>query len=52
MATVRQAEALLGPDLKKNTRLRGLAAVTEGRILISSSKVKAGIAAFDRALAF
>jgi len=52
MATVRQAEGLLGPDLKQHTALRGLAALTEGRILTSSSNVQAGVAAFDRALAY
>jgi tetratricopeptide (TPR) repeat protein len=49
---VRRAEALLGPDKKKNARLRGQAAVTEGRILIAASDIKGGIAAFNRALAF
>jgi tetratricopeptide (TPR) repeat protein len=52
MTTVRQAEALLGPDPKQHTALRGEAALTEGKILTLSSKVKAGIAAFDRSLAF
>jgi tetratricopeptide (TPR) repeat protein len=51
-ATVRQAEATLGPDLKQHTALRGQAALTEGRILTSSSDVRAGVAAFDRAIAF
>lgn len=52
LATVRRAEALLGPDPKSNPALRGRAAVTEGRILTSASKVKDGVAAFDRALAY
>ena len=52
MATLRQAEGLLGPDPKQHTALRGMAALTEGRILTSSSNVQAGVAAFDRALAF
>lgn len=52
LGAVRRAETLLGPDLKTNPTLRGRAAVTEGRILTSASKVKAGVAAFDRALAF
>ncbi len=52
MATVRQAEALLGPDLKQHAALRGMAALTEGRILTSESDVRAGVAAFDRALAY
>ncbi len=52
LATVQRAEALLGPDLQTNPTLRARAAVTEGRILTSASKVKAGVAAFDRALAY
>lgn len=52
LGAVRRAEMLLGPDLKSNPTLRGRAAVTEGRILTSASKVKSGVAAFDRALAF
>jgi tetratricopeptide (TPR) repeat protein len=52
LSTARRAEALLGPDPKQHTVLRALAAVTEGRIYQSSSNVPAGIAAFDRALAF
>jgi tetratricopeptide (TPR) repeat protein len=51
-ATVRQAEALLGPDPTANAEARAQAALTEGRIEISASNVKAGIAAFDRALAY
>ena len=52
MATVKRAEALLGPDPKQHTELRGQAALTEGRILRASSNVKEGVAAFDRALAY
>jgi tetratricopeptide (TPR) repeat protein len=52
MEAVRQAELLLGPDPKQHPGLRGQAALTEGRILTSSSNVRAGVAAFDRALAF
>jgi len=52
MATVKRAEALLGPDPKQNTALRGQAALTEGRILRESSDVRAGVAAFDRALVY
>ncbi len=52
LAMVKRAEALLGPDPKQHAELRGDAAVTEGRILTSSSKVKEGVAAFDRGLAF
>lgn len=51
LETVRQAEGLLGPDPKANANLRAQAATTEGRILTSASKVKEGVAAFDRALA-
>ena len=49
---VRQAESMLGPDLKEHTALRAQAALTEGRILTSLADVRAGVAAFDRALAF
>lgn len=52
LGAVRRAETLLGPDLKANPTLRGRAAVTEGRILTSASKVREGVAAFDRALAY
>lgn len=50
MATTRRAEALLGPDPKAHTALRAQAALTEGRILRAASKVREGVAAFDRAL--
>lgn len=49
---VRKAEAQLGPDQKENLNLRAQAAVTEGRILTSASDVRAGVAAFDRALTY
>jgi tetratricopeptide (TPR) repeat protein len=52
LATDKRAEAALGPDLKQHTALRAQVAVTEGRIQQSLSNVPAGIAAFDRALAF
>ena len=52
LQTVRRAEALLGPDASQHVRMRGQAALTEGKILIAASDVKKGIAAFDRALAF
>jgi len=52
LGAVRRAEALLGPDQKANLQLRGRAAVTEGRILTSASRVKEGVAAFDRALVY
>lgn len=52
LATVRKAEAMLGRDPNEHTLLRGLAATTEGRIATSTSDVKRGVAAFDRALAY
>lgn len=52
LAAVRRAEALLGPDPRKNASTRALAALTEGRIQTSASNVKAGVAAFDRALVY
>jgi tetratricopeptide (TPR) repeat protein len=52
LAATRQAEAMLGPDLTQHPRLRAAAALTEGRVWISRSNPKAGIAAFDRALAY
>jgi tetratricopeptide (TPR) repeat protein len=52
LETVHRAVAALGPDLKTHTALRAQAALAEGRINISASNVKAGVAAFDRALAF
>jgi len=51
LGAVKQAEGLLGPDPKANANLRAAAATTEGRILTSASRVKEGVAAFDRALA-
>ena len=52
LAAVRRAESLLGPDPRKNASTRALAALTEGRIQTSASNVKAGVAAFDRALVY
>lgn len=52
LQTTRRAERLIGPDPRANARLRAQAAVTEGRILTSASRVKEGVAAFDRALAY
>ena len=52
LGAVRHAEALLGPNPKENASLRAQAAVTEGRILTSASRVKEGVAAFDRALPY
>ena len=52
LAAVRRAETLLGPDTKENASARALAALTEGRIQTSASNVKAGVAAFDRALVY
>ncbi|ODT88443.1 toll/interleukin-1 receptor domain-containing protein [Phenylobacterium sp. SCN 70-31] len=51
LATVRRAEERLTGDGPQNANLRALAALTEGRIHTSASNVKAGVAAFDRALA-
>ena len=52
MQKAHQAEALLGPDLTQHTALRGQAALTEGRILTNTSNLRAGVAEFDRALAY
>ncbi|HEV7386374.1 MAG TPA: tetratricopeptide repeat protein, partial [Phenylobacterium sp.] len=52
LATVKQAEAALGPDLKSHVPVRAQIALTEGRIQTAASNVKAGVAAFDRALAY
>jgi tetratricopeptide (TPR) repeat protein len=52
LGAVRRAESLLGTNPKGNASLRAKAALTEGRILTSASKVKEGVAAFDRALAY
>ena len=52
LITVREAQTALGPNLKEHVPLRALAAVTEGRILTSLSKLKAALAAFDRGLAY
>ncbi|MGH6910963.1 MAG: tetratricopeptide repeat protein, partial [Phenylobacterium sp.] len=52
LQTVRQAERMLGPNQKEHLALRGAAAVEEGRIMISTADVPAGVAAFDRAIAY
>ncbi|MBU1374972.1 MAG: tetratricopeptide repeat protein [Alphaproteobacteria bacterium] len=52
LGAVRHAESLLGKDPKQNASQRAKAALTEGRILTSASRVKEGVAAFDRALAY
>jgi tetratricopeptide (TPR) repeat protein len=52
LAAVRHAESLLGSNPRGNASLRAKVALTEGRILTSASKVKEGVAAFDRALAY
>jgi tetratricopeptide (TPR) repeat protein len=52
LGAVRHAESLIGADPKQNASLRAKAALTEGRILTSASRVKEGVAAFDRALAY
>ncbi|HZZ68679.1 MAG TPA: toll/interleukin-1 receptor domain-containing protein [Phenylobacterium sp.] len=51
LQAVRHAETLIGPQTPANAALHAHAALAEGRILTSASKVKEGIAAFDRALA-
>jgi tetratricopeptide (TPR) repeat protein len=51
LAAVRHAEALIGPKTPANAALWARAALTDGKILTSASRVKDGIAAFDRALA-
>lgn len=52
LGAVRHAESLLGTNPRANASLRAKVALTEGRILTSASKVKEGVAAFDRALAY
>lgn len=52
LATVNRAEQLIGPDPEAQPLLRGKAALAEGRILTSASRVKDGVAAFDRAMAY
>jgi tetratricopeptide (TPR) repeat protein len=52
LATVKRAEAMLGPDKTQNLNVRASAATIEGRILNASSQVKPGLAAYDRALAY
>lgn len=52
MATVREAEALLGPDQSQYIEQRALAALTAGRIYTQSSNTKAGLGAFEHALRF
>jgi len=52
LGAVRHAESLLGSNPRENASLRAKVALTEGRILTSASKVKEGVTAFDRALAY
>ena len=52
LATVRRADALLGPDMSQYPARRAQVAITEGRILTAASDMKAGLKAFDRGLAF
>ena len=52
LQTVHLAERMLGPDQKEHLRLRGTAAAEEGRIMIATANVPAGIAAFDRGIAY
>lgn len=51
LKTVREAEAQIGPLTPQNAALHARAAQAEGRLLTSVSRVKEGLAAFDRALA-
>jgi tetratricopeptide (TPR) repeat protein len=51
LQATRHAETVIGPQTPANAGLHARVATAEGRILTSASKVKAGIAAFDRALA-
>lgn len=52
LASVRQAEQLLGPDPAEHPDLRGLAAATAGPILTAKGDLAGSIKAFDRALGF
>jgi tetratricopeptide (TPR) repeat protein len=52
LQTVRLAERMLGPDHNQHLRLRGTAAAEEGRIMIATANVPAGIAAFDRGIIY
>ncbi|MBS0362602.1 MAG: tetratricopeptide repeat protein [Proteobacteria bacterium] len=51
MQAVRRAEALAGPLTPATAGQHARASLIEGKLLISATKVKEGIAAFDRALA-
>jgi tetratricopeptide (TPR) repeat protein len=50
LATVRRAEGLIGADPEAHAHLRGKAALARGRILVTASRVKDGVAAFDQAM--
>ncbi|MGI4876806.1 MAG: tetratricopeptide repeat protein [Janthinobacterium lividum] len=50
LATVREAEAILGTGTPPRYDLRALAALAEGRISTAAGKTDEGVAAFDRAL--
>jgi len=50
LATVTRAEGLIGAEPEAHANLRGAAALTRGRILVNASRVKEGVAAFDRAM--
>lgn len=52
LASLRQADVLLGPDLKAYPDLRGIGALTAGAIYTAKIDLPASIAAFDRALKF
>ena len=50
LETVRRSEGLIGSNPEANAYLRGKAALARGRILVNASRVKDGVAAFDRAM--
>lgn len=49
LAAVSHAERLIGSDPQAQLLLRGKASLARGRILVNASRVKDGLAAFDRA---
>ena len=51
LEAVRRADVLIGPLSPATAVMHARADVAEGKLLISATKVKEGIAAFDRALA-
>ncbi|HEX3366427.1 tetratricopeptide repeat protein [Phenylobacterium sp.] len=51
LQAVRHAQSLIGPLTPSTAVLHARAALAEGKLLISATKVKEGVSAFDRALA-